>query len=360
MFTPPPGRASPRVFDALPALRSAVPWRPLCHVPTPVEPCDAIADVLGGARVWAKRDDLISPVYGGNKVRRFEFVFADLAARGARRIVTAGGVASTQVTATALFGQALGLPVRAVLFDQPVTRFARAAVLTDLAAGAELVYGGGYLRAAWRTLRALRRDPDARLLLPGASHPLANLGYLDAMLELDAQVREGAMPRPDVIVVPTGSAGTLAALSLGAAWLGWDTEVVGARIATLAACNRVTVSLVAAATRRFVARFDPAFGRLRPRFRLFHGVIGPGYGAPSPEAVAGVALMERLTGLPGEVTYSGKAVAALRALTADPRYRGRTFLFWHTLSSVRPAIPAGTEARVPPSLRFVFEGDVPV
>ena len=360
MFAPPPGRASPRLFDAIPALRGAVPWRPLCHLPTAVEPLAAFAEELGTARAWAKRDDLVSPVYGGNKVRRFEFVFADLEARGARRIVTAGGLASTQVTATALFGQALGLPVRAVLFDQPVTRFARAAVLTDLAAGAELTYGGGYARTAWRTLRALRGDPGARLLLPGASNPLANLGYLDAMLELDAQVRAGAMPRPDVIVVPTGSSGTLAALALGAAWLGWPTEVVGARIATLAACNRLTVSLVAAATRRFVARFDPAFASLRPRFTLHHGAFGPGYGAPTPEAVAGVALMERLTGQPGEVTYSGKALAALRALAASPRYRGKTFLFWHTLSSVRPPVPPGAEARVPPALRFVFEGDVAV
>ncbi len=215
VFSPPAGRASPRLFDAIPAMRGAVPWRPLCHLPTAVEPCDAIADALGGARVWAKRDDLVSPVYGGNKVRRFEFVFADLEARGARRIVTTGGVASTQVTATSLFGQALGIPVRAVLFDQPVTRFAREAVLTDLAAGAELIAGGGYVTSAWRTWRALRDDPGARLLLPGASHPLANLGYLDAMLELDAQVRAGAMPRPDVIVVPAGSSGTLAALSLG-------------------------------------------------------------------------------------------------------------------------------------------------
>lgn len=359
MFSPPAGRASPRLFDAIPTMRAAVPWRPLCHLPTPVEPCDAIADALGGARVWAKRDDLVSPVYGGNKVRRFEFVFADLEARGARRIVTTGGVASTQVTATALFGQALGIPVRAVLFDQPVTRFAREAVLTDLAAGAELIAGGGYVTSAWRTWRALRDDPGARLLLPGASHPLANLGYLDAMLELDAQVRAGAMPRPDVIVVPAGSSGTLAALSLAAAWLGWDTEVVGVRITALAACNRLTVSLVAAATRRFVARFDPAFARLRPRFSLFHGAIGPGYGAPSPEAIAGVALMERLTGLPGEVTYSGKAIAALRVLCASPRYRDRTILFWHTLSSVRPPIPPGTDGLVPPALRRVFEGPVP-
>jgi D-cysteine desulfhydrase len=341
-------------------MRGTVPWRPLCHLPTPVEPLAAFASAFGSERLWAKRDDRISPIYGGNKVRRFEFVFADLEARGTRCIVTAGGLASTQVTATALFGRALGLPVRAVLFHQPITRFARAAILTNLAAGAEIFYGGGYVRTAWRTLRALRDTPGTQLLLPGASHPLANLGYLDAMLELDAQVRTGVAPRPDVIVVPTGSAGTLAALALGVAWLGWPTEVVGVRIATLVVCNHLTASLVTAATQRFVARFAPSFARLRPRFVLYHGAIGPGYGAPTPEAIAGVTLMERLTGRPGEVTYSGKALAALRALVAMPAYQGKTFLFWHTLSSTRPEVPAGTEALVPPELRFVFEGEVAV
>lgn len=340
-------------------MRAGVPWRPLCHVPTAVEPCEALTPWLGRGGVWAKRDDLISPVYGGNKVRRFEFLFADLAARNARRIVTAGGIASTQVMATALFGQALGLPVRAVLFDQAVTRFAREAVLTDVAAGAELLYGGGYAGTALRTWRELRREEGNAILMPGASSALANLGYLDAMLELDAQVRDHQMPRPDVIVVPTGSAGTLAALALGVAWLGWRTEVVGVRIATLAACNRLTVNFIIRKTRRLVARYEPRFAAVNPRFTLFHGAIGPGYGEPTPEAVEGIAQMQLLTGKPGEVTYSGKALAALRALCHDPRYATKNMLFWHTLSSVRPVIPEGTEARLPAALRHVL-GATPV
>jgi hypothetical protein len=58
------------------------------------------------------------------------------------------------------------------------------------------------------------------------------------MLELDAQVRAGAMPRPDAIVLPTGSSGTLAALALGAAHLGWDTEIVGVRTTTAPSGSR--------------------------------------------------------------------------------------------------------------------------
>ncbi len=67
----------------------------LAEVPTAVEACDAIHDWLGRDGVFMKRDDLVSRLYGGNKVRRYEFVLADAKERGAKRIVTLGGLASS-------------------------------------------------------------------------------------------------------------------------------------------------------------------------------------------------------------------------------------------------------------------------
>jgi len=353
----PSGRSSPLLFDALPDLARKVPWTALAHVPTAVDPCDAIAPWLGRERVFMKRDDLISPLYGGNKVRRYEFVLADAKAKGARRIVTAGGIASTQVMATALFGRALGFEVRAVLFDQPVTEFAKQAIVGFVDAGAELVHGGGYAMTAWRTLRAMRRDAYNYLILPGAANPLANLGYIDAMLELAAQVERGETPRPDVIVLPTGSSGTLAALALGCAHLGWATEIVGVRITTALACNRFTVGMVIRATDRFLAARDRRWQAVRGRVRysLYGAALGRGYGYPTPEAVEGAGMVERLTGARGEVTYSGKALAALHALAQEPAYRGKTLLLWNTLSTPRPKPAPGALERVPPSLRWVLE-----
>lgn len=315
-------RARPPLFDALPPLEATVPFLPLAAAPTAVERCAALADYLRRDDVWMKRDDLISPVYGGNKVRRYEFVLADALARHATSIVTLGGIASTQVMATARFGRHLGLPVTAVLFDQSVTRFAREAILTDVDAGATLIHGGGYARSAWRFFQA-RRSPGAYVINPGAASPRANLGYVDAMLELAAQVERGEMPRPDVIVLPTGSSGTLAALALGAAWLGWDTEVVGVRIALRAATNALTIGLVRERTARWITARAPEFGRAlgtrRGRYRLFHGAVGPGYGYPTRESVDAMEWYRRLTGRTGEVTYSAKALVGLRAVAREPQ-----------------------------------------
>lgn len=351
----PANRTSPLLFDALPDLARGTPWLPLAHVPTAVEPCTAIATWLGrDGGVYMKRDDLVSPLYGGNKVRRYEFVLADARRRGKRRIVTVGGLASTQAMATVLFGKALDFEVRVVLFDQPVTEFALDAVRGFAAAGAEVIYGGGYVRTALAAWRAQRRGRDENyFIMPGAAGALANLGYLDAMLELGEQVERGEAPRPDVIVLPTGSSGTLAALALGAAWLGWPTEIVGVRITTAVATNRLTVGAVLRNTDRALARRDRRWKPLqdKARWRLYGGALGPGYGYPTPEAIDGASRVEALTGTYGEVTYSGKALAALRALVAEPRYRDKTFLLWNTLSTARP--PVDRSAALPESLRWM-------
>ena len=360
----PADRTRPLLFDELPELAKQTPWMPLAHVPTAVEPCDAIGGWLGApssSRVFMKRDDLVSPLYGGNKVRRYEFVLAHAKAKNARRIVTVGGLGSTQAMATTLFGRALGFEVCVVLFDQPVTRFTRDAVRGFVASGAEVVYGGGYAMTAFRAWRAMHEGKDNYFIMAGAAGPLANLGYVDAMLELAKQVERGEMPRPDVIVLPTGSSGTLAALALGAAHLGWDTEIIGVRIAPAFACNRFTVNLVIRNTDRYLAARDPRWKPMRSRVRysLYGGAIGPGYGHPTPEAIEGAAQNEVLIGASGEVTYSGKALAGMRALVAEPRHRGKVFLVWNTLSKVRPMLPETTApaTSVPPSLAWMFDGE---
>src|SRR5262249_15435733 len=146
----------------------------------------------------------------------------------------------------------------------------------------------------------------------------ANLGYVDAMLELAQQIERGDLPRPDRIVLPTGSGGTLAGLAVGAALLGWPTELVGVRITELFACNRFTIAMLMRSTLRFLVKHAPRAlaGRklTLPRVTLFHGAIGRGYGHPTDAARAAVPEVERVIGAPGEITYSAKGLVGLRAI----------------------------------------------
>lgn len=338
-----PASRRPPIFEVFPELRDVVPFRPLVHAPTPVERITRTS-FFGRDDLWIKRDDLVSPLYGGNKVRRFEYLLADAAEKGRRTIVTVGGLASTQVTATILFGKALGFEVAAIFFDQPITEFLRRAVALDAAAHPVLVYGGSYAATAWRGWSTYRRLDRPYLIPPGASSPLALLGYVDAMLELGEQVDRGEVPRPDRIVLPSGSGGTAAALALGCAILGWATTVTAVRITEPLACNRAVIRLWAERTRAFLKRRSPTFARMRlPELRLdVDGrALGEGYGYPTPEAEAAIEPIREMIGAPGEVTYSGKAAAALKLIAAERP--GETLLFWNTLSSRRPVLPGMDE-----------------
>ncbi|MCC6806010.1 MAG: pyridoxal-phosphate dependent enzyme [Deltaproteobacteria bacterium] len=351
----------PRLFARYPSLSEQLAWMPLASVPTPVEKMTAIADWLSRDDVWMKRDDLISPLYGGNKVRRYEYVLAEAKRLGRTRIVTVGGLASTQVMATALFGKAHGFKVSAVYFDQPATRFMQEALLVDATAGAEMIYGGGYLRTIWKTIGAYRREPGAYFIPPGAANPIANLGYVDAMFELAEQVERGEMPRPDLIVLPTGSSGTLAALGIGARLLGWNTEIVGVRITLKIATNALTVGAVARGTWKFMRAKSKELSAqaIDPiRYRLLHSALGRGYGYPTDAAVAAMPMVQRLLGCSGEVTYSAKALVGLRELAQSEATRGKTILFWNTLSSQRPDVSGVDPFTVlPPDFHRFFRGE---
>lgn len=354
----PPVRTQPLLHREIPAL-ATLPFLPLLEGPTPVEHLGDLAGVrryLGRTGVYVKRDDLSSSIYGGNKIRKYEYVLGEARARGRSHLVTAGGIASTQVTATAVIGKALGFEVTAVLFDQPLTRFGQRALLADHAAGARLIYGGSYagtLRASVPELLKRGRHP----ILPGASTPLPNLGYVDAAYEIAAQVERGEMPRPDAVVVACGSGGTVAGLAVGFARLGWETEVIGVQVSTLFFSNTPMIRTLAHQTQRYLATFDPTATRSRPRLRVDHRAIGAGYGAPTADAVRAARVMEEITGFEGEVTYTGKAFSALREIGLSPDYQHRTLLFWNTLTRTPPSIDGVSSSMLSSELRSVYEGD---
>jgi D-cysteine desulfhydrase len=97
---------------------------------------------LGHGNLWIKREDILSTVYGGNKVRKLEFVLADAIEKHRDRVVTLGALGTNHGLATAIFCQRLGLGCTLLLFDQPVTSYVRRNLLLDHKYGAELVHSG--------------------------------------------------------------------------------------------------------------------------------------------------------------------------------------------------------------------------
>jgi len=305
------------LFDRLPRLADLVPFVELADgLPTPVEQL--------GDRLWVQRDDLTSSVYGGNKVRKLEFVLPVAQRRGGP-VLTAGGTGSHHVVAAAAHGHRLGLEIEAVQYPQPETAdvVRTRAALGDLGGVATARAPSPYTMPVVLAVRLARLAPRRPYLLwPGASTPVGALGHVSAGLELaNAQLEE-----PDEVVVALGSGGTAVGLAIGLVMAGWrKTTVVGVRVADAVANNRAVLGAIGAGTTAILTLggWRPRPARLRIDGRWF----GDGYGHPTAAGddamVAGAAF-----GLDLEPTYTAKAFAA----ALDRVRRGRRVLFVQTFA----------------------------
>jgi D-cysteine desulfhydrase len=358
----PPGLA---LFRRFPGLAERLPRRPLLTGPTPVSratgPGGAAPD---GVELWIKHDERSTPVYGGNKPRKLEFVIGDALARGARRLVTSGGLGTNHGLATALLGREAGLATTLLLVHQPVTDAVRRQLLLLHAAGARLRYGGGLAGAVREGVLELMRDVwagERPCIVPtGGSSPRGNLGFVSAGLELAEQVKAGELPEPERVFVPVGTGGTLVGLVVGLRLAGLRTRGVGVLVTDILPPSPARLARQANATVRLLRRHAPECDALRIAPGDFDWVadqVGPGYGAPTPaarEAVAAAAGM----GLTLETTYTGKALAALRE-AADRGILGGPTLFWNTYSAVDVAAalaPLPEPSELPAAFQRFFGG----
>lgn len=331
------------LVHAFPQL-GALPVYPIGTYPTPVETAPALAESARVAEVWVKREDLSAEPLGGNKVRRLELFLGEALARRARGVWTYGATGSNHLLATAVYGRRAGLEVHVRYYNMPApevlarNRKRVEALATRVDTGATW---SAPLEAAWRRLGYRLRSREGLYPIPaGGTSALGILGSIGAGLELAGQVRAGDMPRPDALVVPVGTGGTLVGLALGLELAELAVPVVGVRVVPRLVVNRWWLGHLARAAGRLLRRHGvPAPRRLRrSTIRLAHDQIGAGYGCPTAAADTAVALA-RAAGLELEPVYSGKALAAL--LEAGRTWvgeRGR-LLFVHTFDGSPKALP---------------------
>jgi 1-aminocyclopropane-1-carboxylate deaminase/D-cysteine desulfhydrase-like pyridoxal-dependent ACC family enzyme len=345
-----------------PALAEALPRIALGEFPTPLAGAPALAARLGLGSLAIKRDDLSSPIYGGNKVRKLEYLLADALARGCDSVVTYGSVGSNHALATAVFATRLGLVPHAVLVDQPASPSVTAKLRYLLHLGARLHPARGFdqSRQVFAAIRDSHPQGARRVYeIPwGGSNWLGATGFVAAALELAAQMPEP----PDYLYVSGGTLGTAIGLAIGLRLAGLRTRIVAPRAVPSGrdAEERLARS-IAATSRELHAREPsmPLFDERPDNIELRPEFFGPGYGTTTPEADEAIELIGELEGVRLEPTYTGKALAGLVADARSGRLAGRRVVFWNTYNSAPypEAIRGADTAALPAELARYLDPD---
>lgn len=328
----------PTLLQQFPGL-SRLPHVPLGQFPTALERLDGLSS-RWNADLYVKREDLSGAAYGGNKVRKLEFLLGAARRIGASRLISIGGVGSNHLLATAIYGAQLGLPTSAVWVRQPLTSKVKANIRAFGAFGVDGVlcsYPTVPLHVSLLVARSRLRGERPYFLPAGGSSPLATVGWVSAAFELRAQLAAAGLDDPERIYAPLGSGGTIAGLALGVAFAGMRTEVVGVRVVSRLLTNESSVRHLARACAAILRRRDPTLPPIPPlgeqHLRVVHGYLGRGYGHPTEASVAAVREMRESDGLGLETTYTGKALAAMKDDLVQRPTR-RPVLFWNTFSSI--------------------------
>ena len=298
---------------------SDFPRYPLLFGPSPVHPLDRLSDHLGGARIWAKREDCNAGLaFGGNKTRKLEYLVPDALAQGATHLVSIGGVQSNHTRQVAAVAASLGLQaylVQESWVDWPDAvndRVGNILLSRIMGAHVELVeagFGIGFKESWENALEQIRADGGVPYAIPaGASdHPLGGLGFANWAYEVEQQERELGIFF-DTIIVCSVTGSTHAGMIAGFAGQDRPRRVLGIDASAKIAETRAQVAKIARNTADLIE-----LGReLRDdEITVLEGWAGDAYGIPVASTLDAIRLTGSLEGVILDPVYEGKSMAAL-------------------------------------------------
>lgn len=292
---------------------------PLLFGPSPIHPLKRLSEHLGGAEIWAKREDCNSGLaYGGNKMRKLEYIVPDALARGADTLVSIGGYQSNHTRQVAAVAARLGMKARLVQerwVDWPDAVNDKVGnILLSRIMGADVRldpsgFGIG-IKDSWEAaLEDVRAAGGVPYGIPaGASeHPLGGLGFADWAYEVQRQEREFGVFF-DTIVVCTVTGSTHAGMIAGFAGQERPRRVLGIDASATLDKTREQVARIARSTAELIG-----LGRaLRDdEITVLAGWAGDRYGIPVESTIDAIRLTARLEGMIIDPVYEGKSMAGL-------------------------------------------------
>ena len=329
------------------------PRIPLLFGPSPVHRLPRLSEALGGrVEIWAKREDCNSGIaFGGNKVRKLEYLAADALAQGCDTLVSIGGVQSNHTRQVAGVAAHLGLKSVTVQehwvdWDDPVYERVGNIQLTRIMGGDIRLAEAGFdigIRDSWKqALESVEVAGGKPYAIPaGASdHPLGGLGFANWAREVAVQEAElGVFFDTVIVCTVTGSthAGMVAGFALedrpGRRVIGIDAS------ATLAK----TREQVARIARDTAARIGLERDLRDDEIELVSGYEGPAYGLPDEATIEAIHLAARTEGMLTDPVYEGKSMAGLMGLIRSGAIAAGSRVLYAHLGG-QPALSAYVDA----------------
>ena len=318
-----------------------IPWISLREYPTDVEKLERMGEARGFSNLFIKRDDRCNPVYGGNKVRKLEYMLGDAQRKEKKTLISLGAVGSNQVPAIGIFGSELGFDVVGILMDQPNALYVRENLLLDQYYGIKIVYAknkvseiGAFLVEYLRTELG---GGKPYFITPGASSELGNMGFVNAGFELKQQIDNGEVVEPDYIIVPSASIGTSAGLYLGCKLAGLRTRVIGVRVAMAWLVTKWRMGRMIRDINNFMRKYDssvPVADVKRDDLILLEDYLGEDYAYFTDCSRDCVNDMFDLENIKLEHTYTGKALGGGLDRLKKQGETDANILFWNTYNSI--------------------------
>lgn len=327
------------------------PRYPLTFGPSPVHHLKRLSAHLGGAQVWAKREDVNSGLaFGGNKVRKLEYIVPDVLASGADTLVSIGGYQSNHTRQVAAVAAHLGLKCRLVQekwvpWEDPVNDKVGNILLSRMMGADSRLDPHGFdigIRDSWKdALREVEEAGGTPYPIPaGASeHPLGGLGFANWAFEVAEQERQLGVFF-DTIIVCTVTGSTHAGMIAGVAALEEQTGVRRRVIGIDASATlEQTRDQVARIARNTAALIELGRDLREDEITVLEGWAGELYGVPVESTMEAIRLSAQLEAMITDPVYEGKSMAGLIDLvTSGEIGKDSTVLYAHL--GGQPAINA--------------------
>ena len=312
---------------------------PLTFGPTPIEKLSRLSAHLGGeVEIYAKRDDCNSGLaYGGNKLRKLEYIVPDAIASGADTLVSIGGVQSNHTRMVAAVAAKIGMKCRLVQEawvpheDAVYDRVGNIQLSRILGADVRLVDDGFDIgiRKSWEdALKEVEAAGGRPYAIPaGASvHKYGGLGYVGFAEEVRAQEAELGL-RFDYVVVCSVTGSTQGGMVVGFAKDGRQRQVIGIDASKTPKQTKAQILDIARKTADLVELGKPIED---DDVVLNEDYAYPVYGVPSEETKAAIRLAAQLEGMITDPVYEGKSMQGLIDLVQKGFFpKGSKVLYAH-------------------------------